>query len=84
MTCIKTGANVMIQGHGVVHGDLFEVGNCYILSCGSPWRECIFYGKWGYPEGVNLEMSGWYECGMRTLVAEKQDCTKFNYEGVKK
>lgn len=32
MSCVKTGANVLLSEYGaVVHGDLFKVGDCYIL-----------------------------------------------------
>lgn len=32
MSCVKTGANVLLAEYGsIVHGDLFKVGGCYIL-----------------------------------------------------
>ena len=34
LECIKTGANVFLSEHdAVIHGDLYQCGNAYLLSC---------------------------------------------------
>jgi hypothetical protein len=39
-SCIKTGADVYLAEYGkVVHGDLFIVGDAYLLHCNYPWKE---------------------------------------------
>lgn len=82
MTCIKTGADVYIGGHNaVVHGDLFEVGDTYILACGDDWDKCTDYaGLADYR--INLKMYGWETCGYRVIAAPKHRCDEFSYDGV--
>lgn len=84
MTCIKTGADVWIEQHScLVHGDLFEVGDCYILNCGAGWEHCtswhIVLGAPGYLS--HLTMYAFENCGERVLVAQKAHCNDFSYNG---
>lgn len=79
MTCIKTGADVFITGHNcLVHGDLFEHGDCYILNCGDAWELCANYAE-VYP--FNLRFYQWEQIGSRVLVARKAKSSEFSIGG---
>jgi len=78
MTCIKTGADVYLPEHGcTVHGDLFRVGDTYILHCGSQWAQCCDYK----PERANLMMHEFSQCGSPVIAAATWECSQFSYEG---
>ena len=76
--CIKTGANVYLPEYGfTVHGDLFELGDVYVLHTGGRWRECLAHES----PSFNLGMYRMVEMGHDVIACEKQFCTDFNYIG---
>ena len=77
MTCIKTGANVYLYTHGAsIHGDLFEVGDVYILAVNN--REFC----WNHaPTRANVKAYAFEECGSHAYAFLKEQCSDFNYEG---
>lgn len=77
MTCIRTGANVYLYSHGAsVHGDLFEVGDVYILTTSNP-DHCWEYA----PTRANVKAFHYEECGSRTFAFLKEHCSDFSYDG---
>lgn len=79
MTCIKTGADVWLSGHEcTVHGDLFQVGETFILCMSDVWKLCTNYA----PTRWNIRVSGeWEECGSRCIAFTAEQCSDFFYNG---
>lgn len=81
MTCIRTGANVVFAPHGAtIHGDLFLVGNCYILKTTRSWEECATWEQ-GNNTPIHLVMYDAEDCGMYVLACTKEQAGEFSYEG---
>jgi len=79
MTCIKTGADVLLDSHGAtVHGDLYEVGDTYILLCGASVHDCMEHD----PSRYHIRVKGdWHALGSRAIAFEASAAIDFNYEG---
>lgn len=77
MTCLKTGAKVYLYSHGAcVQGDLFEVGDVYILSVADP-KFCIEHS----PTRAHLKATHYEQCGAHAYVFLKENCSDFDYDG---
>lgn len=82
MTCIKTGADVFLPERGcTVHGDLFLIGETFILVCSDATETCYFYPPDGKHFIYHIRMSNYKRCGSRTIAATANDCGDFSYEG---
>lgn len=80
MTCIRTGADIyLVDRQCIVHGDLFEVGDVYILECNGHWRDCVIEKH--DESKASLRVGKYEHCGNRTIVMEKDHCGDFSYEG---
>lgn len=84
MTCIKTGADVFLREYGnkVVHGDLFEVGNTYILKCNGTVEQCSYYLEEGETHKVHIVVGGFEECGQGVIAFTKLWASDFEYNGL--
>lgn len=77
--CIRTGADVLVVGDDLmVHGDLYDLGDYYILTLSKSLPECM----WAAPR-YNLAVHHYSVIGSRALAFSKLgDCSSaFSYEG---
>jgi len=85
MSCIKTGADVYLPEYGaLVHGDLFQVGQVYILACGTNWRSCCLYAEYPFETRdmkANMVAYDFQECGPNSIAMEYNTCSRFHYDG---
>lgn len=81
MPCIKTGADVYIAAHAaIIHGDLFRVGDTFILTCGGPVATCTMAPQEGAI--VHLSVHRYEMIGERSIAMLAADCEPFFYEGL--
>ncbi len=79
MTCIKTGADVFLPTHGAtIHGDLFEIGDVYILAHGDPGLKVSLNFN---PDRAHISTGDFKLCGSYAIAFEKAWAGPFNYDG---
>lgn len=77
--CIRTGADVILPTEGeVVHGDLFLVGDVFILVCSNDVEKCTTFDVKN--PRVNQLVYTFQRIGRRNLVWHKSDADVFVYD----
>lgn len=74
--CVKTGCTMEMHGR-VWHGDLFDLGDYYVLNCSiGCWRQ-------GEPELVHLQTDSYHSSHQadRVVFIHKSDVLWFDYAG---
>lgn len=84
MPCIRTGATVYLSqyGNATVHGDLFCVGDTYILACLQGTRACMSYHEPGKTIRANIVAYDYEMCGSGAIAFTILQASEFDYEGV--
>lgn len=75
--CIKTGCDAVLHGQ-MWHGDLFDLGNYYILNCNGPSF------KRGDIQTAHLKLRGFYSShqeGKVLFISKAHDVDWFSYDG---